>query len=109
MACSYKGISKKDFNNIAAVVDLAGISNDPACDLDKNLTEKINHQGTVNVATTAKAAGVPKYIMASSCSIYGASDGEPLNEKSYKKPVQSEVYQSRNSGPRRISPSPPQS
>ena len=82
-----RSLSKKDFNNIDAVVDLAGISNDPSCDLDENLTEKINHQGTVNVATTAKAAGVPKYIMASSCSIYGASDGEPLNEKSYKKPV----------------------
>ena len=43
--------------------------------------------GTVNVAKNAKKAGVSKYIMASSCSIYGASDGEPLDESSEKKRV----------------------
>ena len=76
-----------DFDEIDIVIDLAGISNDPACDLDQELTEKINHHGTVNVATCAKQAGVSRYIMASSCSIYGASDGEPLDESSEKNPV----------------------
>ena len=80
-------MNSNDFNNIDTVIDLAGISNDPACDLDEELTEKINHQGTVNVASSAKKAGVSKYTMASSCSIYGASDGEPLDELSKKKPV----------------------
>tara|TARA_Y100000741_G_C18261053_1_gene560507 strand:- start:3538 stop:4581 length:1044 start_codon:yes stop_codon:yes gene_type:complete len=82
-----RNLQENDFNNIDTVIDLAGISNDPACDLDEDLTDKVNHQGTVNVATQAKAAGVSRYIMASSCSIYGASDGEPLNENSDKKPV----------------------
>ena len=77
-------LSDIDFENIDIVVDLAGISNDPACDLDEGLTKKINHLGTVNVAKNAKKAGVSKYIMASSCSIYGASDGEPLDESSEK-------------------------
>jgi len=80
-------LDEDDFKNINIVIDLAGISNDPACDLDENLTEEINHKGTLNVATKAKSAGVNKYIMASSCSIYGASDGKPLNEKSGKRPV----------------------
>ena len=35
----------------------------------------------------AKLAKVPRYIMASSCSIYGASDGEKLYEDSALKPV----------------------
>lgn len=80
-------LSQSDFEAIDIVIDLAGISNDPACDLDEGLTKKINHLGTVNVAKNAKKAGVSKYIMASSCSIYGASDGEPLDESSEKKPV----------------------
>ena len=80
-------IKVKDLENFDVIVDLAGISNDPACDLDEKLTESINHQGTVNVAKSAKEAGVKRYIMASSCSIYGASDGIPLTEESEKHPV----------------------
>lgn len=87
--------SKKDIRNVIPedlvgidfVVDLAGISNDPACDLDPKITDSINHLGALNIAKCAKEAGVRRYIMASSCSIYGASDGTPLNENSEKKPV----------------------
>jgi nucleoside-diphosphate-sugar epimerase len=82
-----RDLTKNDMENIDCVIDLAGISNDPSCDLDENLTDQINHHGTVNVAKCAKAAGVPKYIMASSCSIYGASDGSYLKEGSAKNPV----------------------
>lgn len=80
-------VKSEDFRGIDAVIDLAGISNDPACELDEDLTDKINRQGTVNIATSAKAAGVNRYAMASSCSIYGASDGTPLCESSELKPV----------------------
>ena len=83
----YINIDKYDRYTPDVVMDLAGISNDPASDLNPALTRKINHKGAVNIAKMAKMAGVPKYIMASSCSIYGASDGEKLHEESALKPV----------------------
>ncbi len=80
-------VTPKDLEGYEAVIDLAGISNDPACDLDVNLTKKINHLGTVNIAKCAKDAGVKRYLFASSCSIYGASDKLPLTELSPQKPI----------------------
>lgn len=77
----------KDLEGYDVVIDLAGISNDPACDLDEELTKRINFEGTVNIAQCAKAAGVKRYILASSCSIYGANDGAALTEISIQNPV----------------------
>ena len=61
-----------------AVVHLAALSNDPLGDLSPQLTHEINHQGTVRVARAAKQAGVPRFVFASSCSMYGASDADAL-------------------------------
>jgi nucleoside-diphosphate-sugar epimerase len=61
-----------------AVVHLAALSNDPLGDLSPELTHEINHKGTVRVAEAAKAAGVPRFVFASSCSMYGASDADAL-------------------------------
>lgn len=53
------------------VMDLASLSNDPSGDLDPEKTMEINYKGRVRVATLAKKYKVPKYILASSCSVYG--------------------------------------
>jgi nucleoside-diphosphate-sugar epimerase len=63
------------FKNVAAVIDLAALSNDPAGELDPIKTYSINHLGRTRVAALAKAAGVSRYILPSSCSIYGFQDG----------------------------------
>lgn len=57
-----------------AVVDLAALSNDPAGDLDPLRTIDINYAGRSRVARLAKAAGVKRYVVASSCSTYGFQD-----------------------------------
>ncbi|MHB8360892.1 MAG: NAD-dependent epimerase/dehydratase family protein [Thermoplasmataceae archaeon] len=54
-----------------AVVDLAALSNDPSGDLDSIKTWDINYLGRVRVARMAKKLGVERYIVASSCSVYG--------------------------------------
>lgn len=54
-----------------AVVDLAALSNDPSGDLDPVKTWDINYLGRVRVARMAKKLGVQRYIVASSCSVYG--------------------------------------
>ena len=61
----------KILNGIDVVMDLAALSNDPVGDLDPNNTYEINHLGRFRVAKLSKEAGVPKYILASSASIYG--------------------------------------
>jgi nucleoside-diphosphate-sugar epimerase len=74
-------------DGVDVVMDLAGISNDPASDLDPTITEEINLGGSVHMATLAKAAGVSRYIFSSSCSIYGQGGGTVLDEQSPKSPV----------------------
>lgn len=62
-------------NKVDCVMDLAALSNDPAGELDPNKTMEINYKGRVRIANLAKKEGVARYILASSCSIYGFKDG----------------------------------
>ena len=82
-----RNLHTRDFKDIDAVIDLAGISNDPSCDLDPIITNSINHQGALHCAQIAKKSGVKRYIMASSCSIYGANSASQLSEDSPTNPI----------------------
>jgi nucleoside-diphosphate-sugar epimerase len=70
-----------------AVVDLAGISNDPSCEIDPELTRDINFRGAVNTMRLALDAGVGRYVFASSCSVYGRGEVTGLGETSRVNPV----------------------
>lgn len=59
------------FRGTDCVVDLASISNDPSCELDPTLSRSINVDGTMATAATARAAGVSRFVFASSCAVYG--------------------------------------
>jgi len=59
-----------------AVVHLAALSNDPLGALSRNLTLSINSDASVALARAARDAGVPRFVFASSCSMYGASGTE---------------------------------
>ena len=48
--------------------------------LDESCTYDINHLGSVILARAAKAAGVPRFLFASSCSLYGAAGDTMLDE-----------------------------
>ncbi len=75
------------FKNVDVVFDLAGISNDPSCDLNPKITKFINFRGCEKTALLAKKAGVSRYVYSSSCSVYGAGKGLFLNEESPKSPI----------------------
>jgi nucleoside-diphosphate-sugar epimerase len=77
----------EDLTGVDAVFDLACLSNDPAGEIDPQLTYQINRDGRIHVAETAKKAGVNKYILSSSCSVYGQGDEVKLNEKSKTNPI----------------------
>lgn len=57
--------------DVAYVIDLVAISNDPSGELFQTATYQINEQARVRCARLAKAAGVRRYVLPSSCSIYG--------------------------------------
>jgi len=67
---------------VDAVFDLASLSNDPSGELDPEKTLEINYKGRVRVASLAKKYGVSRYVLASSCSVYGFQDGFLTEESS---------------------------
>jgi nucleoside-diphosphate-sugar epimerase len=69
-----------------AVIHLGALVGDPVCALDENLTLEINLKATRNLAEVARGIGVRRFIFASTCSVYGATD-ELLDETSALGPV----------------------
>ncbi len=59
------------FRDVFAVIDMAAIPNDPAAELLPQLTYDINERARARTAELAKRAGVERYILTSSCSVYG--------------------------------------
>jgi nucleoside-diphosphate-sugar epimerase len=71
-----------------AVIHLAALCNDPIGNLDPELTYEVNHRATVRLAEAAKAAGVPRFLFSSSCSLYGSgTDDAALDEDAEFAPV----------------------
>jgi len=57
-----------------AVVHLAAIVGDPACEENKQLAVEVNRAATRMLVDVARGCGVRRFIFASSCSVYGASE-----------------------------------
>jgi nucleoside-diphosphate-sugar epimerase len=89
-------IHEGDFRNVdtvvaamrdmTSVIHLGAIVGDPACALDEELTIQINLIATRMIVQVAKGNGIKRFVFASSCSVYGASN-ELLNERSSLNPV----------------------
>jgi nucleoside-diphosphate-sugar epimerase len=76
-----------DLRGFDAVIHLAALSNDPLGSLDESCTYDINHLGSVSLARAAKSAGVPRFLFASSCSLYGAAGDDMLDETAAFNPI----------------------
>ncbi|MHB8396209.1 MAG: NAD-dependent epimerase/dehydratase family protein [Thermoplasmataceae archaeon] len=82
-----RDVTIADLKGYDAIFHLAGLPNDPAGDLNPSVTEDINYLATVQLATTAKRAGVKRFIFASSCSVYGVNGDSMINENSDTYPI----------------------
>lgn len=82
-----RDVSVEQLVGYDAVVHLAALSNDPLGNLNAGCTEAINHQGSVRLAQLAKAAGIPRFLFASSCSLYGLAGDEMLDENAAFNPI----------------------
>jgi nucleoside-diphosphate-sugar epimerase len=76
-----------DLSGFDAVLHLAALSNDPLGDLRPDITDQINHLGSVRIAKLAKQAGVKRFVFASSCSNYGLAGDEMIDETGALNPV----------------------
>ncbi len=65
-----------------AVICLAAISNDPIGNRFEQVTLDINAEAAIELARRAKAAGVRRFVFASSCSVYGFAEDGARSEQS---------------------------
>lgn len=89
-----RDVTTAEVEGMDAIIHLAALSNDPLGALDPRLTYAINKTATIRLARLARAAGVRRFLFASSCSIYGmpregwadeASAVEPLTAYAHSK------------------------
>jgi nucleoside-diphosphate-sugar epimerase len=75
-------IRRRALDGIEDVVHLAAIVGDPACARDPELAESVNVEGTTALVADARAAGVRRFVFASTCSNYGrvADPTVPIDE-----------------------------
>lgn len=73
--------------DIDAVVHLACISNDPSFELNPELGKSINYDAFLPLVQSSKAAGVKRFIYASSSSVYGVSEVPDVTEEHPLKPL----------------------
>jgi nucleoside-diphosphate-sugar epimerase len=72
---------------VDVVCDLATVANEPAADLDPEITHSINYRARRRIGLLAKALGVKRYVIASSASVYGPGAGKEFSETSPLNPV----------------------
>ncbi len=84
-----RDVTPADLVGIDAIVHLAALSNDPLGELRPGLTEEINLFGTINLAKHARSLGIPRFVYASSQSMYGvaATEAELEEDGSEKNPL----------------------
>lgn len=83
----FRHLQEADLRGFDAIMHLAAISNDPMGDLDPKITFGINREGTIALAKRAKNAGVPTFLFASSCSIYGKGASLDIDEEGETAPL----------------------
>lgn len=87
-----RGLQREHLGGVHAIVDLAGIGDSAAAELDPAWTHAVNHLARVRLAQLAPTAGVQRYILASSCCVYGdvgesEADGPLFDEASPTRPT----------------------
>lgn len=76
----------RSMSGVRDVIHLAAIVGDPACAADDKNALEINYAATRMMLEIAKGHGVQKFLFASSCSVYGASDSV-MDEQSKTVPI----------------------
>lgn len=82
-----RDLDKKDLQGFDGVLHFGALSNDPLGNLNGQLTYDVNHHASVRLAELAKAGGVKRFVLSSSCSTYGAAGDAVHDETAPVNPV----------------------
>ncbi len=75
-----RDMTPADLAGCDAVVNLAAMCNDACGALSASATHAINNVAAAGLAHAAQIAGVHRYVLASSCSVYGLSGADAVDE-----------------------------
>jgi nucleoside-diphosphate-sugar epimerase len=82
-----RDITADILRGVTVVIHLAAVSNDPMGKRFEVVTEDINQKASLRIAEIARDAGVKNFVFASSCSVYGATEGGPRKETDELNPL----------------------
>lgn len=83
-----RGLTEAELAGADYVIDLVALSNDPAGEMFQEQTYAINYRARANTAQLSRRVGVKRYILPSSCSIYGfQAEGVTADESSPTNPL----------------------
>jgi nucleoside-diphosphate-sugar epimerase len=82
-----RALHRGHLTGMQAVVDLAGLSSELASESDPVGAEAVNHRSQVRLAQLARSCGVPRYLLISSCSVYGHATTVESTETSPVRPL----------------------
>jgi nucleoside-diphosphate-sugar epimerase len=82
-----RDITLNDLAGHDCVMHLAAISNDPMGEVDAGSTYAVNRDASIRLAQLAKKVGVPRFLFAASCSVYGAGQKLDLDENDPLNPL----------------------
>jgi nucleoside-diphosphate-sugar epimerase len=80
-------VGERDLAGVDAICHLAAISNDPMGEVDPAITLNVNRDGSIALARAARRAGVPRFLLAGSCSVYGRGETLDLDETARLNPL----------------------
>lgn len=80
-------VEASDLDGCDCVMHLAAISNDPMGALNAQVTFEVNRDASIRLARVAKETGVPRYLFAGSCSVYGQGEKLDLDETDLLNPL----------------------
>ena len=78
---------KNNLKDIDIFFHLACISNDPTFELNEKLSKEINYDCFEDIVKAAKDKKIKKFILVSTCSVYGISKEKNVTEKHKLKPI----------------------
>lgn len=72
-----RAVPARLLEGVSAIINLAGLSTEPAAEYRPEANQEINFKAAVELAALAKKSGVRRFIQASSGSIYDVGAGHP--------------------------------
>jgi nucleoside-diphosphate-sugar epimerase len=80
-------VTPADLDGCDCVMHLAALSNDPMGAMNPDVTFAVNRDASIRLAQVAKRAGIPRFLFAGSCAIYGKGETLDLDENAPLNPL----------------------